>query len=195
MDSNHIEYEKDALSKTHNFTVDEVQRMYEHGILPENERLELIDGQLYVMSPKNPPHVITQRKLMSFFSSQIDSKKYFLDREIPLDISQQTMPEPDFLIVNQRPELWQNEHVKASDVVLLVEVADSTLERDLGLKKELYAQAGIPHYWVISLQKSQIHVFSNWQDGQYQTTTIYRKGPIPVHPFNIKITFGDIFPE
>ena len=183
------------LPQTHSFTVDEVLKMYEHGILPPDERLELIYGQLYRMSPKNPPHVIVLRKLMNFFNSQLTSDDYFLDREIPLDISDKTMPEPDLVIVKQRPELWEDEHVKVSDVELLIEVADSSLQFDLSTMKDLYESVGVPIYWVINLPEQQIHVFSNWRNGRYTVSTIYKEGEILIEPLNLSISFADIFPK
>ncbi|MEM9671148.1 MAG: Uma2 family endonuclease [Cyclobacteriaceae bacterium] len=190
-----IDYQIPDLPQTHSFTVDEVYKMYEHGILPPDERLELIDGQLYRMSPKNPPHVIVLRKLMSFFNSHLSEESYLVDKEVPLDISKKTVPEPDLIVARQRPALWEDEHIKVSDVELLIEVADSSLQFDLSTKKDLYESVGVPIYWVINLPKQQIHMFSHWRNGRYTVSTIYKEGEILIEPLNLSISFADIFPK
>ncbi|MGB3588002.1 MAG: Uma2 family endonuclease [Tunicatimonas sp.] len=179
----------------HQCTIDEVEKMYQHGILPPDERIELIDGELHVMSPKNPPHFITQRKLSDFFSDHLAKKDYLIDKEIPIDISQISMPEPDLVIAHQRAGLQINEYVQVADLVLLAEVLDTTVGYDLGRKKEVYAQAGVPVYWVIDILQHQVHIFSNLCQGDYRTAVTYKKGPLPAFPFDFTISFDDIFPK
>ncbi|WKN40792.1 Uma2 family endonuclease [Tunicatimonas pelagia] len=179
----------------HQFTITEVEKMYQHEILSHDERIELIDGELYVMSPKNPPHFITQRNLFNFFFKHLAEKDYLVDREIPIDISRNSMPEPDLIIAYQREGLQRDEYVQVPDVVLLVEVSDATLSRDLESKKELYARADIPVYWVINIPQQQVHIFSDLYKGDYGTAVSYKKGPFQALPFDFPITFDDIFPK
>lgn len=179
----------------HQFTIAEVEKMYEHEILPHDERVELINGELYVMSPKNPLHFITQRNLFTFFSDRLAQEEYLIDKEIPIGISQTSMPEPDLIIARQREGLQRNEYVQVSDLVLLVEVSDTTANRDLGKKKELYAQAGVPIYWVINISEQQVHIFSNLYEGGYGTAVSYKKGPFQALPFGFSISFENIFPK
>jgi len=179
----------------HRFTITEVEKMYEHEILPQDERVELINGELYVMSPKNPPHFITQRNLFNFFSDRLAKEEYLIDKEIPIDISQTSMPEPDLLIARQREGLQRDEYVQVSDLILLVKVSDTTASRDLGKKKELYAEAGVPVYWVINIPERQVHIFSDLYEGDYGTSVSYKKGPFRALPFDFSISFDDIFPK
>ncbi|MGB3585757.1 MAG: Uma2 family endonuclease, partial [Tunicatimonas sp.] len=101
---------------------------------------------------------------------------------------------PDLVIAHQRAGLQINEYVQVADLLLLVEVSDTTLARDLGRKKELYAQVGVPIYWVIDIPQHQIHIFSNLYQGDYGTAVAYKKGPFPALPFDFPISFDDIFP-
>lgn len=178
----------------HQFTITEVEKMYQHEILPQDERLELIDGELHIMSPKNPPHFITQRNLFNFFFKHLAEKEYLIDREIPIDISQTSMPEPDLIIAHQRAGLQIDEYVQIPDLILLVQVSDTTVARDLGRKKELYARAGVPIYWVIDIPQRQVHIFSDLYQGGYATAVSYKKGPFQALPFDFSISFYDIFP-
>lgn len=179
----------------HQFTITEVNKMYQHEILPPDERIELVDGELHVMSPKNPPHFITHRNLFNFFFKRLAESKYLIDREIPLNISSTSMPEPDLIIAHQRVGLQIDEYVQVPDLVLLAEVSDTTVDYDLGRKKEIYAQAGIPIYWVIDIPHNQVHIFINLYQSDYGTTVSYKKGPIQALPFEFTISFDDIFPK
>jgi len=185
----------DQVTSPHTFTEEEVLKMYEHDILPPDERLELLDGQLYQMSLKNLLHIVVLQKLISFFKTHFSEESYLIDKEVLLDFSKKTMPEPDSVIAKQRPAFWKGEHVKVSDVVLLIEVANSSLSYDSGLNKNLYEQVGVPIYWVISLSNQQIHTFSNWRNEPYEVHTTYKKGSIEVEPLNLSIAFADIFLE
>lgn len=140
--------------RTRRFTGPDLDRMLEAGILDEDERLELIEGELIPLPPHNPPHsesiMRSNRALMTAFGSTHEVRCL-----LPLTVSEQDEPEPDFAVVPQH-ERWERHPTTAP---LVMEVSDSSLAYDRGEKAGLYARARVPEYWVLDLTRRQLEVF------------------------------------
>jgi hypothetical protein len=121
-------------------------------------RPPLIRGELWDLGPMSPLHAagiqLADRVLFSVFT-----EGFLLSCQCPLDLGPETMPLPDRVILKSCWGEFIDRHPKASEAVLVVEVADNTQEFDLGLKAELYAIAGVPDYWVVDVLNSRVHVF------------------------------------
>lgn len=131
------------------FTVDEYHRMIETGILTENERVELLDGWILEMSPIGPPHVVCLHLLMTLLQEAIPAG-WFVSNQSPITMLNGE-PEPDLAVIRGTLRDYVKRHPAPSDLGLLVEVADASLQYDRLKKKPVYAVAGIPEYWIVNL--------------------------------------------
>jgi Uma2 family endonuclease len=149
------------------FTYKDLLAMEQAGILDENERIELIGGQIYVMTTK-PPHAfcVTEmgEELINAFREQAK-----LINQNPLrlsdDINDKELPQPDLMLVKRQLYL---DHPKPQDVLLLVEVSDSTYNKDKNQKLPLYAQVGITEVWIVNLIARRLEVYMSPKQGDYQ---------------------------
>jgi Uma2 family endonuclease len=148
------------------FTVEEYHRMAETGILGPAERVELIRGIIRQMSPKNRAHVIATEAVGSVLRDALRGKASVY-QEAPLVAAElDSEPEPDILVCsNPDRGAYGTPHTKP---LLVVEVAESSLEYDLTEKAFLYAEAGVPEYWVVNLVERVLVVFREPAQGRYQ---------------------------
>jgi Uma2 family endonuclease len=128
------------------WTVDEIERMAAEGYFQENDRFELLGGEIVPMSPKGRRHEIIRIKL-SFRFSKLAPSDVIVASEPQFNLSAETFTNSDILV---HPEAIDTPDVKGSDALLLVEVADTSLRYDLKTKLPLYAAHGVREYWVIN---------------------------------------------
>jgi Uma2 family endonuclease len=151
------------------FTVEEYRRMAEAGILRPDERVELVRGVVRKMSPKNWAHVMASKSVYDLLRDALQGRAsvYF---EVPLAAEGiDSEPEPDVLVCsNPDPRAYRS---RRTNPLLVIEIADSSLEYDLGEKASLYAQAGVPEYWVVNLVDRALAVFRKLEKGSYQNLT------------------------
>ena len=158
------------MSKIHKrlFTVDEYQRMAETGILLPNERTELINGEILQMSPIGPRHhAAVDRANRAFVMTAGESA--IVRTQGGVVLHRFAAPEPDLVLLRPRPDFYASKHAGAADVLLVIEVSDSSLEYDTTSKLNLYAIVGIPEYWVADLQNNRLLVHSDPHEDSYQT--------------------------
>jgi Uma2 family endonuclease len=147
------------------FTVEDYHHMAEAGILCEDDPVELIDGEIIQMSPIGGPHVTCVRKLTHLLVSRLD-QGVFVNIQGPVRLSEYDEPEPDVAVVRVRD--YGDELPTPADVLLLIEVADTTLRYDRTRKLPLYAGAGIPEVWLVDLQGEAIERHTEPVDGTYR---------------------------
>ncbi|MEH1885004.1 Uma2 family endonuclease [Nostoc sp.] len=140
------------------WTVNEYHRMFETGIITENERVELIDGQVIPMSAKNPPHAATTL-CASDYLKRLLAEVALVRVQDPIQLSQYSEPEPDIAVVRIDSRKYIDHHPAPNEIFLLVEVADTTLDTDPKQKAPLYAKAGIADYWILDVNQRQVYVF------------------------------------
>lgn len=164
-----------ATTQLRPITVKEYYRMLEVGILKADENLELINGQIFQqIAPQNSYHAAaisrTNRILFGcFFANAL------VRLQLPINLNESSEPEPDIALVKFEPTDYENSHPTAADVLLIIEVADSTLATDLTLKNTLYAQAGIQDYWVLDVKNQQLHVLREPTTAGYQSIAVLNK--------------------
>jgi Uma2 family endonuclease len=134
-------------------------QMVHAGILTEDDRVELLEGVLVTKMGKNPPHVWSSSQAYDALHG-LSPAGWCVYQEQPLVLDEST-PEPDGMVVRGRREDYKEILPRAADTALVVEVADSTLQRDREEKKRIYARAGIPAYWIINLVGLRIEVYSD----------------------------------
>lgn len=135
------------------FTVHEYEQMY--GILGEDDRVELIDGEIIEMTPIGPVHAGVVNRLNRLLTKRV-GQQAILGIQNPVRISLDTELQPDVTVLRPRSDDYTLSHPVPDDVLLLIEVADTSVGLDLGLKVPRYAEAGIVEVWVVDLVKKVI---------------------------------------
>ncbi|HMQ59799.1 MAG TPA: Uma2 family endonuclease [Flavilitoribacter sp.] len=168
------EPEKQLLKK-YRLTVEDYHRMGETGILSEDKRVELLHGEIIEMRPINSPHAGMVKKLNRLLS-KLFGEQYIISVQDPIELGPDSEPEPDIAVLKMRADLYSDAHPRAEDVLLVIEVAGSSLQKDRQVKMPLYAEAGIPEAWVIDLEGKAIEVYSSPSPAGYSRIDIYRPG-------------------
>jgi Uma2 family endonuclease len=143
----------------HRLTVAQYLAMGEAGILTEDDRVELLEGWLVEKLTKHPPHASTTRRLRRLLEHAMPAGWLVLSQD-PI-LTGDSAPEPDLAVARGDETTFQQRHPLSSEVALVVEVADSSLQQDRGTKKRLYARAGILVYWIVNLVDRQIEVYTD----------------------------------
>jgi len=154
------------------FTVDEYYQMGEAGIFGENDRVELLDGQIYVMSPIGSEHATCVRRLTRFFIREAEPQA-LVSAQHPIRLDNASEPEPDLALLHPREDDYATRHPRPKDVFLLVEVAETSLSFDQEVKRPLYAEAGVPEYWIVDLKPPAVHVYRDPAGDTYRTHTTH----------------------
>ncbi len=162
-------------STVRQWTREEYHRMLDAGILAEDDAVELLDGQIFAMSPQRPPHTTATKRTYDYLKSLL------LDRadvrsQSPIALSPASEPEPDIAVVEIDVLEYSDRHPQPNEIFLLIEVADSTLTRDLGEKARAYAQANVQNYWVIDVRERLVHVFRQPSGNIYQQKQVLCRG-------------------
>ncbi len=150
------------------FTVAEVWSMIEHGIIDPDERFELIDGEFFPMSPKYDPHERIKHVLTRALGRVIDDA-LFVAVETTLYLDDATFFEPDIIVF---PSRLRTEEVGGADVLIAIEIADSSLRRDRDIKAPRYAQAGVPLFALIDVNARTITVHEAPVDGVWSRVRV-----------------------
>lgn len=155
-----------AVAARRRFTVDDYFRMVEAGILSEDDRVELIDGEVVAMSPIGLRHLASVDRATRVFIRQAgDAAIVRVQGSVRLDLFNQ--PEPDVVLLKPRSDFYASAHAGPEDILLVVEVADSSIAYDRSVKTELYARCGVLEYWLVDLTADLITVFSQPVRGAY----------------------------
>lgn len=157
------------------FSVDEYYAMAEAGILARNERVELIDGEIITMSPIGNPHGAGVDRATDLIVPLVTSRAIVRVRA-HVRLADDCQPEPDLMLLARRDDFYSAEAPGPSDVLLLIEVADSSLSYDRNRKLPLYARHGIPEVWIENIPDGAIEEYSNPVNGEYTETRTYRPG-------------------
>jgi Uma2 family endonuclease len=166
-----------ASADVYRFTIDEYERM---AAVLDDSRVELIDGYLVRKMPKKPPHIWAVRRIVEAMPSLLPPGWTWW-KEDPVRIPDFDEPEPDVAVLRGSAEDYRNRIPDASDVVLLIEVAERTLARDRGEKLTAYAKGGIAVYWIVNLVDRQVEVYTGPGSDGYSSRVDYIAGQhVPV---------------
>ncbi|MGV0023653.1 Uma2 family endonuclease [Phormidesmis priestleyi] len=141
------------------FTLDEYHRLSELGFFAETDRVELIRGELVYMAAKGTAHEACNRKLIRELPKLIGDRATLQDQS-PITMPTDGEPEPDFAVVKNRDDDYVSTHPKPEDVLLLIEISDSSLSYDQETKLSLYAENKIQHYWIFNLLENVLETYS-----------------------------------
>jgi Uma2 family endonuclease len=151
------------------FSREAYHRMIDTGLIDPESRVELIDGEFFMMLPISPPQGGCTSRLAEFFTHCIPQSLQ-CRVQMPIVAGDHSEPQPDIAIVRRRDDDYMTAHPTPSDVALLVEVSDSSLLFDLGRKLDLYASSGIPEYWVVDVEDKSIHIHRSPAGKAYNDT-------------------------
>ncbi|MFB2878938.1 Uma2 family endonuclease [Floridanema aerugineum] len=157
------------------FTVDEYYRMAEAGILGEDDRVELIAGEIIKMSPIGSPHAGCVKRLNRLFSVRLGDRA-ILSIQNPVRLNERTEPQPDIALLIPRADCYSQRHPQPQEVLLIIEVSDTTIEYDREVKIPLDAAAGIVEVWIVSLAEELIEVYRQPLANSYAEIRQFRRG-------------------
>lgn len=157
------------------FTVEEYYKLSEVGILCEDDPVELIEGEIVVKSPISSGHAACVKRLNALFSNKIQGKA-IVSVQDPIRLSEHSEPEPDLALLKPRPDFYSFKHPTPEDVLLIVEVAETSLQYDKEVKLPLYARHGVPEVWLIDLEGGQIEVHTEPEGERYRSVRVVKQG-------------------
>ncbi len=181
-----------SIAQAKRFTLAEYHQLTELGFFHEDDHIELVRGEIIQMVAKSTAHATCLRKLLR------ELPKIFTDRAIiqsqsPIIIPPNSEPEPDFAIVKNKDDNYLSGHPQPSDVLLVIEVADSSLNYDQDVKVPLYAEAGISNYWIFNLGDNYLESYSEpYQDNQGKYGYLHRRIVLPNQVISLP-GFPDLF--
>jgi Uma2 family endonuclease len=146
-------------------------QMMESGIIREGERVELILGQIFTMAAKGTRHTLSTRKLFKQLLGLIGDRADVQSQD-PITLPNNSETEPDIVIARLRSDNYANSHPSPADIILLIEVADSSIKFDRDTKAPLYAAAGISEYWIVNLIDDRLEIYRQPEGDIYTSVQI-----------------------
>ncbi len=181
--------------KPRKFTVAEYYRMAEVGILGPDERVELIEGEIIVMPPVGPAHSGEVNRLNHQFSHP-DNDRFIVHVQNPVQLGDGSELEPDVALLRYRGDFYGTAHPTPADMLLVIEVADTSLEYDRGVKAHIYGRAGVPETWVKNLPEDCIERFTEPGPDGYAQYTVHHRGETltPVSLPDLELPVDEMLP-
>ena len=178
--------------RPHRLTVDEYYRMVKVGLLSPDDRVELIEGEIVDMPPIGSRHAAKVTVLAKLLIRAVgDTADVRI--QAPVRLGSRSEPQPDLALLKRSSNAYANAHPAAADVLLLIEVSESTLHFDLNAKARLYAKYGIPEYWVVDLIDNQLHCHRRPAGERYQDCSTVSSGSVRCAALDFAIDITALF--
>lgn len=176
------------------FTIDEYHRMGEVGILHEDDRVELIEGEIVEMAPIGSRHAAIAARIRKFFTIRLDDRAVLWSQEPVLLKALGSEPQPDVLILAPRADFYASALPEPQDVLLLIEVADSALAYDRRTKIPLYARAALTDVWLVDVDAGRISLYRTPGHRSYRDVLVPAPGEsfTPLAFPDITVTLADL---
>lgn len=181
----------DSWPRPHRLTVHDYYRMAEVGLLSPDDRVELIEGEIIEMPPIGDRHADVVRVLNKRLIRAVGDTAE-VSCQLPVRLSLRSEPQPDFAIIRAGEGRYRK-HPRSSDVLLLIEVSDSTLRYDLGKRASLYAAHGIPEYWVFDLQHNRVWRHRAPKGREYTQRDEATEGVLPLPALDAELALAELF--
>lgn len=183
-------------AKKRGFTVADYYYLAEVGILDEDDRVELIDGEIVLMSPINVSHAACVKAFTREFYMTA-SEQAVISVQDPIHLSDNSEPQPDVVLLRPRDDLYAASHPTPEDILLLVEVSDSTIDKDRNEKLPRYAESGVPEVWIASLPDNWVERYRNPGTDGYGEVRQFARGETisPRLLPNVQVNVNDILPQ
>lgn len=157
------------------FTVDDFERMCETGILREDDRVELIEGEITQMAALGKRHASCVDVLNDSLTEQ-SRRRYIVRVQSSIRLHDLSSPQPDIALLVRRKDFYRHQLPSAADVLLVIEVSDSSLEYDRRKKLPDYARAGMPEFWIVNLIEDRIEIYTQPTGGTYERVAYVEPG-------------------
>lgn len=177
--------------RPHRLTVDEYYRMAEAGVLSPDDRVELIEGEIVDMAPIGSGHAAVVRLLTKKLVVAAGARAE-VSVQSPLRLGAESEPHPDIALLMPRADSYSARHPTSDDVLLIIEVSESTLHFDLDVKAELYARHRIPEYWVVDLIDDTLHVHRAPRGRAYTYRQASNSAHVRFDPLELEIEMQNI---
>lgn len=178
------------------FSVDDYHKLMDSGIFHPEARIELIDGELIEMPKIGGPHAWAVANLIRILARGIRDDM-FLWCQSPLTLRPFSEPQPDVMLLRQRPTGYKRELPEAADALLIIEVADSSLSFDRNTKKRLYARYRVQEYWIVNVNKEVFEIYTQPSEESYLEKRIARRDETisPICQPDLSIALVDVFDQ
>jgi len=157
------------------FTVAEYHKMAEAGILSEDDRVELLEGEIVAMSPIGSRHAACVDRLAQCLVVQVGGRA-IVRVQNPIRLGEHSEPQPDVALLKPRPDFYASSHPGPEHVLLVIEVAETSAAVDREVKVPLYARFGVPEVWLVDLAGDQVEVFREPSAEGYREVRVLRRG-------------------
>ena len=157
------------------FTIKEYHQMPAAGIIKESERVELIRGEIVKMSPIGRFHAACVNRLVRIFTREIGDRAIVAPQN-PVELDDYSEPQPDIGLLEPRPDFYASGHPKPADILLIVEVADSTIKYDREVKVPLYAEDKIREVWLVDINQQCLEVYREPTPNGYAQVEKFQRG-------------------
>lgn len=178
-----VQIREEVDANPHIVSLDEFERMCVAGVFEPEARIELIRGRIVDMAPIGPGHMSSVARLNLFLAEKLQRSALVWPQGNAIRMpASNSFPQPDITVLKWRDDYYQNSVPGPEDVLLLVEVSESSLKYDQGSKLTLYAEAGIAEYWVVNLPGQVIEVYTQPVEGTYKAVRKAKHGellPLP----------------
>jgi Uma2 family endonuclease len=165
----------ETVPHTRLITVEEFHRMWDAGIFRDEERIELLEGELISMPPPSPPHAGSTDRLTEIFILRFAGRAR-VGNQRPVLLDDYSEPQPDIVLSRDRSDAYYTRHPNPDDVLLVIEVSLSSLGHDRGRKLRAYARTGIAEVWIVDLVHRRVEVYADLRDGTYRVTRVVNPG-------------------
>jgi len=183
----------DTVLRRHRISVDEYYRMAEVGLLAPDAKVELIDGEVIDLAPVGTKHFYLVNLLTKILGRTI-GERAILSVQQPIRLSSDSEPQPDLALLKPPAENYLKALPDGSDVLLLIEVSDTTLRYDLEVKAQLYARNGVPEVWVIDINTKTLHRLRQPNAEQYASIARLQAGRVEIAALpGVSIDIGEFF--
>jgi Uma2 family endonuclease len=159
------------------FTVDDYYRMLDAGILSEDDRVELIDGEIREMSAIDAVHAGTVTRLSQILNRQIGDR-FIISVQNPIRLNETNEPQPDLAVLRWHDDFYDQHHPTPADVLILIEVANTSLVYERTEKVPRYAAAGIPEVWLVDIAHRAVEQYAQPVNGQYIERKVLARGSL-----------------
>ncbi len=161
---------------TYKWTLDRYHQAIDAGLF-DDQPIELLRGELIVMPPEGEPHAYYNSEVGDYLRALMGSRAKIREAH-PITLPNDSEPIPDLAIVKPLGAVYLEHHPYPSDVFWLIEFSNATLNQDLTVKRAIYAEAGIPEYWVVNLNNKELTVFRDLDNGDYAVEETYKTGSV-----------------
>jgi Uma2 family endonuclease len=159
----------------HQFTVDDFHFLADEGKFKPDDRLELIEGEIYEMSPIGSLHARCVNFLSNILAG-MSAGNFIISTQNPIILNDFNQPQPDVAVLRHKDNFYKDGHPQPKDVLLIIEISDTTVHLDRNIKFPNYASAGIPEAWLVDMPAERVEVHFDPKDNTYDTVKIYRRG-------------------